>query len=192
MVQVPPQLAAPGAGIPAFERLIAKFIIMHFRLQKRIDVNWLRQEYQQSLAKIMAAAEAFPVAARQIPVLIPRLSGLEDSSRYYSPAMVLEHVALVDSGVSAVIASLGKQIVPPQAPNTANVKPSPGIAWATAVAQLQKATEIFEVCLNTNFASSAVLPHPWFGPLTAWQWAQFLPIHHGIHLAQLKRMQVLS
>lgn len=39
-------------------------------------------------------------------VLAPRLTGLEDSSRYWSPFMVVEHLVIVDDNMLGILADL--------------------------------------------------------------------------------------
>lgn len=191
MVDNLPILAPPGAGIPAVERLVAKFIIFNFRLKKSIDAPALYASYQQSLTELMRAAELFPENMRSVPILVPRLRGLEDSSRYYAPAMVLEHIALVDQGISQIVSLLGQGIIPPKAPGTADVKPRSGVIWQDAVTKIMAASAAFQNSLAADFTCQAALSHPWFGPLNAWQWAQFTVIHHDIHLSQLRKMYQL-
>lgn len=187
--QITPKLDVPGAGIPWFERTIAGFLIFNFRLKKQVDTPFLRINYKKSLKTLMESAEVFPVHLRERQILIPRLRGLEDSSRFYSPAMVLEHIALVDNSVSEIITLLGRRMVPPHAPSTADVKPTPGVTWLEAYQKMVLAAENFLEALSSDFSSDQTLPHPWFGPLTAWQWAQFTVIHHGIHLTQLQTIE---
>jgi len=187
-----PQLAPPGAGIPAIERFFGNIIIKYFTLRPKVDVACLRAEYPRSLDALISLAKTFPENERQIPVLIPRLRGLEDSSRYYSPAMVMEHIALVDRGIAESIVMLGQGKVPPYKVSTADVKPNPKIEWQSAMDMVQAASEQFRQSLAADFTSTAKLAHPWFGPLSAWQWAQFTVIHHKIHMRQLEEMQAVK
>lgn len=41
-----------------------------------------------------------------IPVLIDRVVGIEDSSRYWSVFMVLDHLRIVDEGMTQIIQAL--------------------------------------------------------------------------------------
>ncbi|MBX3389322.1 MAG: hypothetical protein KF691_07680 [Phycisphaeraceae bacterium] len=50
--------------------------------------------------------ESLSAGAAAERVLIPRLRGLEDSSRYWSVWMMLDHLRIVNSQVAMVIASL--------------------------------------------------------------------------------------
>lgn len=57
------------------------------------------------------------------PVLIPRLPGLEDSSRNWSVAMTIEHLHIVGQGVSGVLRCISMGQKPPAVVGTAEVKP---------------------------------------------------------------------
>lgn len=183
-----PKLAAPGAGIPTVERWIGNIIIKQFTLRPKVDVAWLRTEYQRSLAELIRLAKIFPESLCSEQILIARLRGLEDSSRYYSPTMVIEHIALVDRGIAKSVAILGKGEVPDFKVSTADVKPSPKTDWQSAMDMLNEASDEFIRSLSADFTSNAKLAHPWFGPLNAWQWAQFTVVHHKIHMRQLEVM----
>ncbi|HBR86274.1 MAG TPA: hypothetical protein DEA65_00320, partial [Candidatus Marinimicrobia bacterium] len=58
------------------------------------------------------------------PVLIDRLRGLEDSSRFWSPVMVLEHLVIVGRELKDIIISLNEEKVPNKDLDIADVKPS--------------------------------------------------------------------
>jgi hypothetical protein len=185
-----PKLAPPGAGIPVVERFFGNIIIRYLTLRSRVDVECLREAYLLTVNRSLSLAEQFANPTMQI--LVPRLRGLEDSSRFYSPAMVIEHVALVDSGIAETVRILASGQVPSYQVSTADVKPHPEMMWQKAVEMLATASQSFMVSLNSDFTSTATLAHPWFGGLTAWQWAQLTVIHHKIHQRQLETMLALS
>lgn len=192
MAEPAPKLAPPGAGIPTIERWVGNIIIKYFTLSPNIDVTWLKEEYPRSLQSLIALAKSFPEARRREQILIPRLRGLEDSSRYYSPTMVLEHIALVDRGIAGTVQILGRGEVPPYKVSTANVKPNPKTDWQSAMDMVNAASDQFMQSLSADFNSQVKLAHPWFGPLNAWQWAQFTVVHHKIHARQLEVMRNIT
>jgi hypothetical protein len=56
-------------------------------------------------------------------VLIPRIRGLEDSSRYWSVWMTLDHLRIVHESLAHLIRELVREVTPPGAASTAAVKP---------------------------------------------------------------------
>jgi len=120
-------------------------------------------------------------------VLVPRLRGLEDSSRWWSAWMTLDHLRIVNSQIAQVIAALGEGRVPPGQASTAAVKPS-----ADASAEVQAAFEASCDAVERAAAglrqprSTARFTHPWFGPLDTAGWHAMAGMHMGIHRAQLE------
>ena len=139
--------------------------------------------------RILALVRALNPADAALRVLIPRPRRLEDSSRYWSVYMTLEHLVIVDTGICKGIESLAAGIVPAGTVSIAAVKPSP-TAGADTV-------ERFEAVVRDYLARVDVLPdlrskvtyrHPWFGALTALGWHRLAAIHHGIHRKQIERI----
>jgi hypothetical protein len=122
-------------------------------------------------------------------ILIRRARGLEDSSRYWSMWMVLDHLRIVNSDITRVIASLAKDVVPPGKASTARVKPSPD-ATASALKEHEDACDklLSTVAGVANLKTAARYVHPWFGPLDAAGWHALAAGHMGIHRVQMERI----
>ena len=56
--------------------------------------------------KIVALVGSVSAAQAAVPVLIDRVVGLEDSSRYWSVFMVLDHLRIVDEGIPQIFKTL--------------------------------------------------------------------------------------
>src|SRR6516225_795328 len=101
-----PKLAPPGAGLPKVELFMARAIFAwRGRKSTRDGVNVRFQRERHAVRSLACSVD--PEAAAQ-RVLIRRLRGMEDSSRYWSVWMTLEHLRLVHESVNRVIASLAK------------------------------------------------------------------------------------
>jgi hypothetical protein len=182
-----PQLQPPGAGLPAFELFVlrTKFRLLAPFISRAGASRWFRVEADRirALARALCAED---VARR---VLITRLRGLEDSSRYWSVAMTLEHLVIVNTAIRKGIEALTAGIVPPRTASTAAVKPAP-----TAGPEL---IERFEAVAGEYLARVDALPelrskvtyrHPWFGGLTALGWHRIAAIHQRLHRKQIERI----
>jgi len=89
-----PELDKPGAGLPLIELAVAKYIMFPMlrslaSKEKAIDVF---AEESEKIIALIAELKSDLLTERR---LIPRLKGLEDSSRYWSVAMTIEHLVIV-------------------------------------------------------------------------------------------------
>jgi hypothetical protein len=122
--------------------------------------------------------------------LIPRLRGLEDSSRYWSVAMTLEHLIIVNEGIRTAVLSLCAGKKPERKASTAAVKPEPNVRSETIVSRFKSSSDSFVSVLSNckTDGCSEKYEHPWFGPLTAREWIIFVSPHLQIHKQQIKEI----
>jgi hypothetical protein len=121
-------LAPPGAGLPPLELLVARllFTINRWIASPESDVTRFNRE-RLAIRTLVSACEDNSGAHR---VLIKRVPGLEDSSRFWSVWMTLDHLRIVHTAIRDVIRGLAICRVPPGAASTAAVKPSPTVGAA--------------------------------------------------------------
>jgi len=185
-----PVLEKPGAGLPFFEwlslRAVAPFIGAHSDWEE----NWSLLD--KSNAKIFSMIESLDDEQLGQPVLVPRIRGIEDSSRYWSVAMTLEHLIIVGMAQKYIIQSLAKGQVPSQKASTATVKPA-GINPPRAQVQmyrdfinaLRPELDPLKDIAETNKLKYA---HPWFGKFNMLQWQWMFQAHTHVHRAQIKEI----
>jgi hypothetical protein len=182
-----PQLAPPGAGLPALEHLIARVL---FGLRRKTGSRAsFTAKFQHERAKIRALLGSVDAESGARHVLIARCRGLEDSSRHWSVWMTLDHLRIVNLEMARVISNLASGLVPPGAASTAAVKPSLD-ADASVVAD-------YEASCDTLLATAAAVPDlntaarfapPWFGEMNASDWYALAGGHMGIHRTQIERI----
>lgn len=185
-----PKLAPAGAGLPFIESLALKLWFGPV-VSKRTKRPQCRSQYESVVAKIIKLAQELTPEQRQTKVLVPRLTGLEDSSRFWSMNGVLEHLIIVGEKMQTAILTLASGQVPDEKADIAKVKP------------LQSGEDMLErfmlfapkLLLNIDAelakpgmdADRAVfLHHPWFGPINAHQWYWLASAHQVIHYQQAK------
>ncbi len=183
-----PSLQPPGMGLPKIELLIARVLVgvqLRITSQEKARNNFLR-EHQEILSIIGGVTPE--LASKR--VLIDRLRGLEDSSRFWSLYMTIEHLRIVNRSTINVINSLSKGIKPQVVVSTAAVKPREDIG-DTVVPLFRAVCEEFESAFTseTNLKSETTLAHPWFGELNAQQWHFFAGFHMSLHKKQLLRIK---
>jgi hypothetical protein len=191
-----PKLAPPGAGLPLLELLIARLVFAlrrwtatrerstgHFQRER----DAIRAQRERDAIRALVRSCDAKTGARR--VLIERPRGLEDSSRYWSVWMTLDHLRIVNQGVARVIGALARGIVPPGKASTAAVKPSP-VATIAVLADYEQSCEelLATVSAAPTLNTSASYPHPWFGGLNAAGWHTLSGGHLRIHRVQIERI----
>lgn len=182
-----PTLAPPGAGLPLPERVIARVIFGFKRLTSRPEDVTAR--FRAERAAIRALVDGVAEARRGDRVLIARPRGLEDSSRYWSVWMTLDHLRITNEAFARVIRALVNGAVPAGRVSTADVKPDPQVSAAVDAAYELSCDRLLQT-LNecSHLKTSVKYAHPWFGPMDAAGWHVLAAGHMGIHREQLRRI----
>ena len=182
-------LAPPGAGLPVVQKFILRYLL--FPAFCRTNT------WQKALAKfqakgdtIVALAERLSPEQLQQRVLVKAPMGMEDSSRYWSAAMVLEHLIEVGSRVATGIVELthGEQVT--VSSDVADVKPK-GEKGSQIIEDYKAFLLDYAHTLNEDagdWKSAQTYGHPWFGELNAHQWACLGAVHQTIHRRQMERI----
>lgn len=182
-----PRLAPPGAGIPAVERFVGGKIFAFNRwrgTRERFAARFVSE--REAIAGLYTGLDELTLGRR---VLIPRLRGLEDSSRFWSVWMTLDHLRIVNDEITRVIVDLAHGRMPEGRASTAAVKPSESVS-AGVVAAYEESCDRFvaRVASCPNLRTPLRYAHPWFGPLDAAGWHALAAMHMGIHRAQIARI----
>lgn len=182
-----PTLAPPGAGLPALELWIARVL---FGLKRRFGTREaFTARFEQERAAIRQLLSTSDPAQRGEQVLIPRLRGLEDSSRFWSVWMTLEHLRITNSVFATIITSLAHDRVPSKQASTADVKPRSDVtAEVEAAFEASCEAMIAAVAAVPNLETAARYSHPWFGPLDAAGWLALSATHMSIHRRQIAKI----
>lgn len=185
--QSEPKLAPPGAGLPGVELFIARLMFAVRRWTGSRRSFQTRFERERELIRALIQNRDAAMCSRR--VLIRRIRGLEDSSRFWSVWMTLDHLRIVHHEIAGVISSLVNGVVPDGAASTAAVKPSVE-AGAGVVAEFEASCKALSsvVASTPDLDTRVRYPHPWFGPLTAAGWHALAGTHLGIHRVQIERI----
>jgi uncharacterized damage-inducible protein DinB len=188
-----PTLAAPGAGLPWPELWIARILFTFSRWsysREAANQNFLSE--QKAIAALIEKCGP-TLACRR--VLIPRLRGLEDSSRFWSVAMTLDHLRITNTAFADIIRLLAKNVTPPGVASTSAVKPSTEAHWEIVFEYAQSCSQLMAaVAENPNLNTTLKFAHPWFGAMNGEDWHLLAGVHMSIHRKQieaiLKRLRV--
>jgi hypothetical protein len=184
---IEPKLAPPGAGLPKIELLVARALFAWRQIRGNRD--FFTADFQREREAVRALVRSCDAESGARRVLIDRVPGLEDSSRYWSVWMTLEHLRIIHTGVARTIGSLAKGVVPPGKASTAAAKPAPDISEAV-IGQYEKSCDklLETVAAIPDLKTAARFAHPWFGPLDAAGWHAMAGTHLAIHRKQIERI----
>lgn len=180
-------LDKPGAGIPAHHRFLLRWFVNPF-VTRAMSWEHNRNSFLKMNERILKVVGRLSDDELSRRVLVPKQFGLEDSSRYWSVLMLLEHLVIVGSGIKDIVVSLSHGKVPDFEVEIAKVKPQGG---QTAKEAVKSYTDFFRTVMDELDAnvgdrqSKTVLKHPWFGPFTARQWHWLMAGHTVAHYDQL-------
>jgi hypothetical protein len=182
-----PKLAPPGAGIPAVERFFANLMV-HWKA-KRTSREESAAIFERERVEILRLVADVPNEVLPKRILIRRLPGLEDSSRYWSVLMTLDHLRIVNQQIAEVVAALGEGRVPTGEASTAAVKPREDVDSSVIGAFDETCREFPRVTAATpSLVTPVRFAHPWFGPLDGAGWHFMAAFHMGLHRGQILRI----
>jgi hypothetical protein len=182
-----PVLDRPGAGLPGVELAVARLLFRWKRMTG--DPAGFRQRFLSERERVGRLVTGCPVKRRGERVLIDRVRGLEDSSRFWSVWMTLDHLRIVHGSVVRIVDSLQAGQVPAGAASTAAVKPSPAVGAEVEAAYEASCDRVLAAMERAGEGRSGVrFDHPWFGPLDARGWCALAGTHLRIHRLQMERI----
>ncbi len=186
-----PKLAPPGAGIPFPQKLFLRFLVKPL-VAHRQPWEHSEEKFKRISAKIEKEIVGLSEMQLENRVLVPPLRGLEDSSRYWSIAMTLEHLCIVGTQITALVRALDAGIIPPGEADTAKVKPDKIVQTKIVLEKFRFFTESQFPALLPSLKREHASPrfrHQWFGPLNSRGWYWLLATHQAVHLAQIREIK---
>jgi hypothetical protein len=182
-------LESAGKGLPAIDALFLRYV--GFPILKK-TVSWEKgmQWFEKEGDRILRDVKGIDECTLFRKVLIPRIAGIEDNSRYYSPAMVLWHLIYVGETLREGIISLSKNEKLDFVVKIENFKPFVEISSDIVdkyEAFLKRYRRTIEESVGDRFLSNYHV-HPWFGPLNPHQWLIMSAVHQLVHRRQLEKI----
>lgn len=182
-------LAPPGAGLPVAQAFALRHLIFPAYC---LTTSWDKalNAFETEGKKAVALAETLSAEQLQRRVLVKAPLGIEDSSRYWSAAMVLEHLIEVGSRIAVGIVELTHNTTVTVKADIADVKPKGDQDVEILQDFRQFLGDYAQIIAEDagNRKSKATLSHPWFGDLNAHQWICLGAVHQSIHRKQMQRI----
>lgn len=187
MKQEQPKLQAPGHGLPWPELAVSRLGLEIY--QRTVSPQVALRLLQGETRRILSLLDSVEETKGRTRVLIPRIFGIEDSSRYWSLFMTVEHLNIVIPAVMGFISSLLDRPDYAREVRIQDVKPQEqaGPKQVETLKQNQMLYEKFILSL-ASLRSCRRHPHPWFGPLHPHGWHCLLGVHQLIHRRQMERI----
>lgn len=183
--EIEARLSAPGAGLPKIELWVARWMVG--RACRKLDRRKAAQVITSERAALVEIAHNWTPEKCATRVLIKRLPGLEDSSRYWSVYMTLDHLRIVNEAVARIIVELSAERVPDGKASTATVKPRADIG-EEVVMEFDRSCQALVEAEKAMETTSARYSHPWFGPLDTHGWHVMAGFHMRLHRGQIDRI----
>jgi len=177
-------LQPPGAGLPWWELMTLRCGFRYARMA--ICDEQAMRRFKLQADRIISLTAKLDRRQGTQRVLIPRITGIEDSSRFWSIFMVLDHLCIVNEQIILIVQTLMDAKDLRQAFRIEGVKPDPGVgpetmeAYADCVRRYES-----ELAPRVPLKSRGRHVHPWFGPIDAHAWHCLAGIHHSIHRRQI-------
>jgi hypothetical protein len=185
-----PRLEKPGAGLPFFESLFVRYWVGPIQSRRNSKEQNLKL-FRFLGGRVLKEAKLVPADKRDVKVLVPRMKGVEDSSRHWCANEVLEHLMITGKPMRALIETLAAGGTSDYAVNIANFKPQGAYAGRDAAPDFAAFVEETAAALEKLPIADAgpVHLHPWLGRINALQWSWLLAGHNGLHLRQLQAIR---
>lgn len=180
-------LGKAGAGLPKLHALFLRYV--GFPLL-RLFFSWERAYalFESEGELILKYAKTLNEEALFTKVLVPKIFGIEDNSRYYSAAMVLWHLTYVDRTIRDGILSLSRGENIDFTVKIATYKPFVEIG-TDVVGNFEEVLTNFRPTIESQIQKHNIAnyhAHPWFGPLNPYGWLVMAALHQRVHRRQLE------
>lgn len=192
-IEIQNKLEKAGKGLPKIDAIFLRYI--GFPLLKSF-ISWDNAmkffEYQGK--EILNLVKDLPKDKLFKKVLIPKIFGIEDNSRYYSPAMVLWHLIYVGECLQEGIVNLSKNEKINFTVKIENFKPFVKID-EDIVEKYESFLNNYRKFIETNVEDKYINnchSHPWFGCLNPKEWLVMSAIHQMVHSRQIKKILICS
>ena len=182
------RLAPPGAGLPWYQALVGRRVLLPLMCRTH---SWerARRSFLREGKCVLALADSLSVDDLATCVLVRGVIGIEDSSRYWSVALTIEHLIIVGDQMLRIAVALYRNEEPPVRVDIAAVKPPGALQPSDVVNSYGEFLDRFDAAAGQVAGaapSNRRLDHPWFGRIDAHQWCCLAAMHQRIHRRQIQ------
>ncbi|AFL74371.1 DinB family protein [Thiocystis violascens] len=185
--RAPDDLKRSVVGIPVHERWVADLGIRGYA-SFASPASILRL-FRAEAGRAIVLSRRLPREQASRIVTIRRFPGIEDSSRHWSVYMTLDHLAMVNTAITALLHAMCSGCDHEIEIQNEDVWPHADVGSdriQALGATVERYSRLIERLGPLN--ARARHPHPWFGPLTARQWHALAAIHNRTHRIQIEKI----
>ncbi len=179
--------AFPAQGLPQSEKFVLN-LLLKIGSAFRSDSS-IANSFQQSARTILSVVDTQDVGVLSQSYSIPRLQGIEESSRHWSVLMVLDHLTNVNLAIVDTVRALRSGNQPFATIKIADYKPNPD-ADVETIARFRETSNRYLSFAKSHrpLRTHLTARHPWFGELDGHQWHALAAAHQKIHLRQIYKI----
>lgn len=185
------QVEKPKGSIPWYQQLIMRVYVGPV-VSARSKVEENNRAIEKLSRKILDLTAELPEKQQLTPVLVPPQVGLEESSRYWSATMTLEHLLSGARDMQDIIVTLARGEKPQRPVSLAGLKPKGDLQAGEVYSEFEEfMAQVPATIVDAIGDGDTTLTHahPWFGELTARQWHWLMVAHLALHYKQLKNIR---
>ena len=176
---------ARDARLPVLERQAGALAVKTYA--RLADKDQVLAGFRDETARVMALAHRVPEDIGRRRTRVRRRIGMEASSRDWSVFMTVEHLVIVNRGITAVIHALCADNNPGVEIGVADIQPHPDAGPEHIEALSHAADRYVEIVEHFGgLRCQERYQHPWFGPLSAGEWNVLAAWHNRVHRRQLQ------
>ena len=181
-----PKLEPPGAGLGKLEGWIARHLVFPV-FCKTTAFDDATAIFEREGRRIEDLCGLFTADQFSQRVLVPPLPGIEEISRSWSAAMLVEHLVIVGDSISTVLVFLSRGQVPPFGVDVAGVKPK-GKKGVGVMTDFRRLLTEYASLVRGDLPRMSAAPryeHSWFGEMDIHQWHCLAAMHLRLHRRHL-------
>jgi len=182
-----PQLAPPGKGLPFFQQFVLRYWIFP-RICKRMSWDEAQGLHDHVGKRILELAKPLSVEQFHTRILVSGIRGIEDSSRYWSVSMTIEHLIIVGTQIMEGMVAISQGGRPSKKADIAAVKPKGAYPDKSVIVKYEEFLRTYKQKVGVELKDKQkpdTMFHPWFGQLTMHKWHCLAAAHSQIHRRQI-------
>jgi hypothetical protein len=173
--------------LPRWERLLGGWTVKALAAFKTKE--WASEHFQTEAQRIAELMEGKSEELGRQRITINRRPGMEPTSHDWSAFMTIEHLVIVNRGITAVIHALCADQNPGVEIRVEDIQPHSDAGPEQLDALYQSVDRYLDIVRRFGrLGCRQRYLHPWFGPLQACEWHVLAALHNRLHRDQIQRI----